>query len=96
MQLIVGFVLFFKPQLRKRKITRQRHRRKYSIYGDITFDLLDQVSEHPHWRMGSTGNDRFNEEAATWDSDPTVNKASEEAFKAIVDTFPQLRQNGGQ
>ncbi|KAJ9303419.1 hypothetical protein DTO027B5_8929 [Paecilomyces variotii] len=44
--------------------------------------------------MGSTGNDRFNEEAATWDSDPTVNKASEEAFKAIVDTFPQLRQNG--
>lgn len=46
--------------------------------------------------MGSTGNDRFNEEAATWDSDPTVNKASEEAFKAIVDAFPQLRQNGGQ
>ncbi|KAL1875552.1 hypothetical protein Plec18167_005488 [Paecilomyces lecythidis] len=44
--------------------------------------------------MGSTANDRFNEEAATWDSNPTVNKASEEAFKAIVDAFPQLKQDG--
>lgn len=39
----------------------------------------------------ASGNDRFNDEAASWDSNPFVHEASKEAVKAIVARFPALK-----
>ena len=40
----------------------------------------------------NTGNDRFNAEAAAWDSNPFVNDASQKASEAILKRFPELQQ----
>lgn len=40
------------------------------------------------------GNDRFNAEAAAWDSNPLVHKASKAAFDAIQERFPELQKTG--
>ncbi|EXJ88216.1 hypothetical protein A1O1_05146 [Capronia coronata CBS 617.96] len=39
----------------------------------------------------ASGNGRFNDEASSWDSNPFVHEASNEALKAIVSRFPALR-----
>jgi 2-polyprenyl-3-methyl-5-hydroxy-6-metoxy-1,4-benzoquinol methylase len=41
-----------------------------------------------------SGNDRFNAEAAAWDSNPLVHQASKAAFEAIRARFPQLQLTG--
>src|SRR5271156_2297249 len=41
-----------------------------------------------------SGNDRFNAEAAAWDSNPLVHQASKAAFEAIMARFPQLQLTG--
>ncbi|KAK5012799.1 hypothetical protein LTR39_003971 [Cryomyces antarcticus] len=40
----------------------------------------------------SNGNDRFNAEAAAWDSNPDVHRASSLALKSILEQFPKLRE----
>ena len=42
--------------------------------------------------MTSVGNDRFNAEAAAWDSNPDVHRASDEALKAILKQYPELQK----
>lgn len=42
----------------------------------------------------NSGNDRFNAEAAAWDRNPGVVKASELAFAAIESRFPALKKVG--
>ena len=37
------------------------------------------------------GNDRFNAEAAAWDSNPDVHRASESAKDALIARFPRLK-----
>ncbi|KIW20063.1 hypothetical protein PV08_00638 [Exophiala spinifera] len=44
----------------------------------------------------ASGNERFNDEAAKWDSNPFVHEASKQALKAIVAKFPALRQPPGE
>ena len=44
-------------------------------------------------RKGS-GNERFNAEAAAWDQNPLVHKASKAAFEAIRERFPELQKTG--
>ncbi|KUI59707.1 hypothetical protein VP1G_06979 [Cytospora mali] len=39
-----------------------------------------------------TGNDRFNAEAAAWDSNPDVHRASDGALQAILAAYPSIRQ----
>jgi 2-polyprenyl-3-methyl-5-hydroxy-6-metoxy-1,4-benzoquinol methylase len=41
-----------------------------------------------------SGNDRFNAEAAAWDTNPLVHAASKKAFEAIRERFPDLRGTG--
>jgi SAM-dependent methyltransferase len=41
-----------------------------------------------------SGNDRFNAEAAAWDTNPLVHAASRKAFEAIRERFPDLRTTG--
>jgi SAM-dependent methyltransferase len=41
-----------------------------------------------------SGNDRFNAEAAAWDTNPLVHKASKAAFEAIQQHFPELEKIG--
>ena len=41
--------------------------------------------------MLSYGNERFNAEAAAWDSNPDVHKASDAALEALLQTFPELK-----
>ena len=41
-----------------------------------------------------SGNDRFNAEAAAWDTNPLVHKASKAAFDAIQTRFPELQNKG--
>ncbi|KAI9715300.1 MAG: hypothetical protein M1828_000900 [Chrysothrix sp. TS-e1954] len=43
--------------------------------------------------MSGGGNDRFNAEAAAWDSNPDVHKASDAAQKAIIEAFPELQSH---
>jgi len=38
------------------------------------------------------GNERFNEEAASWDSNPSVHEASSLALKSILSHYPQLKE----
>ncbi len=38
------------------------------------------------------GNSRFNAEAAAWDSNPDVHRASDSALEAILDAFEDLKQ----
>lgn len=40
----------------------------------------------------ATGNDRFNAEAAAWDSNPDVRRASDSALEALVAAYPLLSQ----
>lgn len=40
----------------------------------------------------STGNDRFNAEAAAWDSNPDVRRASDGALQALLAAYPRLLQ----
>ncbi|KAK5940644.1 hypothetical protein PMZ80_007061 [Knufia obscura] len=40
---------------------------------------------------GAGGNERFNQEAAAWDSNPFVHQMSEEAWKAIQQNVPSLQ-----
>jgi SAM-dependent methyltransferase len=42
----------------------------------------------------SSGNERFNAEAATRDSNPDVHQASALALQSILDHFPQLQNHG--
>jgi SAM-dependent methyltransferase len=42
-----------------------------------------------------SGNDRFNAEAAAWDSNPFVHRASKAAFEAVRARFPQLQLTDG-
>lgn len=37
-----------------------------------------------------SGNDRFNAEAAAWDANPDVHRASDGALQAIIEAFPSL------
>jgi SAM-dependent methyltransferase len=48
------------------------------------------ASSLPH----GSGNDRFNAEAAAWDSNLFVHQASKAAFEAVQARFPQLRLTG--
>lgn len=41
----------------------------------------------------SGGNDRFNAEAAAWDSNPGVHCASSLALQSILDFFPQMQNH---
>lgn len=41
----------------------------------------------------SNGNDRFNAEAAAWDSNPDVHRASSMALEAILQRFPELKSH---
>ncbi|KIV89741.1 hypothetical protein PV10_07121 [Exophiala mesophila] len=43
----------------------------------------------------ASGNERFNSEAASWDSNPFVHEASKHALKAINQRFPALRPAAG-
>ncbi len=43
--------------------------------------------------MAPNGNDRFNAEAAAWDSNPDVHRASDGARDAILARFPQLQKH---
>jgi len=45
--------------------------------------------------QAASGNERFNAEAAGWDSNPFVHEASMEAQKAILARFPALRHPRG-
>lgn len=40
----------------------------------------------------STGNDRFNAEAAAWDANPDVHRASDGALQAILAAYPALKR----
>lgn len=40
----------------------------------------------------ATGNDRFNAEAAAWDSNPDVRRASDSALQALLAAYPSLSQ----
>jgi len=40
-----------------------------------------------------SGNDRFNAEAASWDSNPFVHTASEQALQALLSRFPDLSKS---
>lgn len=42
------------------------------------------------------GNDRFNAEAAAWDSNPDVHRASEAAKDALLQRFPKLKPDAGE
>lgn len=45
----------------------------------------------------SKGNERFSAEAASWDQNPDVHLASKGALEAILEKYPQLkeqRENG--
>jgi protein-L-isoaspartate O-methyltransferase len=42
------------------------------------------------------GNDRFNADAASWDSNPTVHKASTLALQSILQHFPDLEKNAAK
>lgn len=42
----------------------------------------------------SSGNERFNAEAAAWDSNPLVHQASKEASIAVLQRFPKLEIQG--
>lgn len=46
--------------------------------------------------QAASGNERFNDEAAKWDSNPFVHEASKEALKAILAKFPALRRPPGE
>ncbi len=42
--------------------------------------------------MTTDGNSRFNAEAAAWDSNPDVHRASDSALEAILNAFSHLKQ----
>lgn len=42
------------------------------------------------------GNDRFNAEAAAWDSNPDVHRASESAKDILIARFPRLKPDAGE
>lgn len=42
--------------------------------------------------MAANGNARFDAEAAAWDSNPDVHRASDGALVAILDAFPLLKK----
>lgn len=44
--------------------------------------------------LKGSGNERFNAEAAAWDSNPLVHQASKAAFDAIQERFPELGKTG--
>lgn len=45
---------------------------------------------------GGGGNERFNKEAAAWDSNPFVHEMSKEAWKAIQEYVPAMRSSAKQ
>ncbi len=57
-----------------------------------SFALLHPAIEFSN--MMSGGNDRFNAEAAAWDSNPDVHLASSLALQSLLSHFPQLRDHG--
>lgn len=57
-----------------------------SVSDTRTLDLTEAINTMP------TGNDRFNAEAAAWDSNPDVRRASDSALQALLAAFPVLLQ----
>jgi len=45
---------------------------------------------------GNVNNDRFNAEAAAWDSNPDVHRASDLALEVLLEQVDGLKKNGGK
>lgn len=63
--------------------------RKLEVLSFSPLNIVIMSSQHV-----SGSNDRFNAEAAAWDSNPDVHRASSLALQSILDRFPQLRNRG--
>src|SRR2546421_9071140 len=62
-------------------------------YYHPTHQILQNIlhpQSHPLSKMTTASNTRFNAEAAAWDSNPTVRKASELALQSFIQHIPAL------
>jgi len=58
--------------------------------------LLPQLPLAKMTTSGNVNNDRFNAEAAAWDSNPDVHRASDLALEALLKQVEGLEKNGSK